>query len=144
MSKKDETYYKWKKEYYRKRRDKKSFSNQKWQSKEIDLLFEFNGTDTELSEILKRSVQAIQVKRSKIIKLESVDEKKGYYSSGEVYSYAYDAEPVPTEVPTEVPTIEEVGEDTEIPTPVRFGTFDAQITMQIRPTRANEATEQGF
>ncbi len=81
MSKKTEKYYQWKKLYYEKRRENTNNGRKKWLEQDITLLFEFKGTDSELSKVLNRSVQSIQVKRSKIIKAEdsNKDIKKSEY-----------------------------------------------------------------
>ena len=66
-------YLRWYRRKYpeqRNRSRKKNYSqtrvprtNRKWTIREITMLFEFNGTDRQLSKKINRSVQAIQQKR---------------------------------------------------------------------------------
>lgn len=50
--------------YYRKTQGARN-SNTRWTKEEIEMILEHSITDNELSELLGRSVRAIQVKRSK-------------------------------------------------------------------------------
>lgn len=94
MSKKTEKYYQWKKSYYEKRRENTTNGRKKWLEQDINLLFEFKGTDSELSKVLNRSVQSIQVKRSKIIKAEDSKKdvkKDNYFKSSYIASSTFGA-----------------------------------------------------
>lgn len=54
------------KERYRNRTNSKRWHRRKWSDEEIELILLHDIPDRELSEILKRSVTAIQVKRAKL------------------------------------------------------------------------------
>ena len=63
------------KKYYAKTRDAR-YSGLPWLSWEIDIIMSHDVSDTELSAVLYRSVKAIQVKRSKILKARSYENKQ--------------------------------------------------------------------
>lgn len=61
------TCYKQRRKYYSKTANAEN-SGQRWTVEEIDMVLQHNITDTEISEIIGRSVQSIQVMRSKLKK----------------------------------------------------------------------------
>jgi hypothetical protein len=83
--KKTASYYKYKKSYYEKRRFDKKNKGKIWTDDDIKLLFEYDGTDSELSDIIGRSVQAIQIKRSKEISREYIT-RNNLHTPMRVYS----------------------------------------------------------
>jgi len=63
-----ETRYAGKKRYYAKSREKAVRKRAKWQKWEIDLILQKITSDRELAKTLGRSVEAIQIKRTKAMK----------------------------------------------------------------------------
>lgn len=57
------------KRYYQK--TAKKYPKRAWNSKEDELILNSSLKDIELSEVLKRSVESIQVRRCKLLKLQS-------------------------------------------------------------------------
>jgi hypothetical protein len=60
------SYYRWKSGYYLRHRLNKPNSGQSWLRQEVEMILAHKIKDVTLSILLGRSVQAIQVRRSKI------------------------------------------------------------------------------
>jgi hypothetical protein len=64
------------KKNYSKGRKYDEKNRKKWSEYDIDLVISFEGTDRELSKIINRSVQSIQIKRCRILKKATKLKKK--------------------------------------------------------------------